>query len=319
MNDPSAKLKLVKQANKALKNSLKQCVICPRRCNVDRTAGMLGFCRASEKVRVYSYIAHRGEEPPLSGTKGSGTIFFSHCNMKCVYCQNYYFSQLDEGEETPAKNLAGIMINLQKTGCHNINLVTPTHFVPQILNALEIALEDGLTIPIVYNTSGYDSPETLRILNGIIDVYLPDMRYSDNNMAMKYSLAPDYVEYNRESVKEMYRQSGNLVTDDNGIALSGVIIRLLVLPNNISGTIDSLKFIRKNISKNVYLSIMSQYHPVHKAAQYKELSRGITTAEYQNVVDEAKKLGLNNGWIQEAPGFDPKFLGTNIRPLKSDN
>ncbi|MDP3789059.1 MAG: hypothetical protein Q8R48_01500, partial [Candidatus Omnitrophota bacterium] len=253
--------------------------------------------------------------PPLSGTCGSGTIFFSRCNMKCVYCQNYYFSQLDKGEEISIGKLSEIMLNLQKAGCHNINLVSPTHYVPQILMALEIALGEGLNIPVVYNTGGYDLIGTIKLLDGIIDIYMPDMRYSDDKMAWRYSDAPDYVECNRSAVREMQRQTGDLVLDINGIAKKGMIIRLLVLPEDIPGIKDTLIFISKNISKNSYLSIMSQYYPTFKAHDYKEISRGIAAKEYKEIVDAAMKLRLNNGWVQEAPtDFDPKYFGTNMEP-----
>jgi len=235
--------------------------------------------------------------------------------MKCVYCQNYYFSQLDKGEEVSIARLAEMMLELQKTGCHNINLVSPTHYVPQILMALETALKNGLTIPIVYNTSGYELPETIRSLKGIVDIYLPDMRYADNAMAKKYSGAPGYVENNRASVVTMRDQVGDLVLDENGIAVRGIIIRLLVLPGTIAGTKDSLSFIRTAMGTDVHLSIMSQYYPTFKAYEYIDISRGILPDEYANVVDAAHLLGLNNGWVQEAPDeFDPKFFGTNIKP-----
>ena len=312
------KLKLIHNAVKSLDGALTRCTICPRRCGVDRPGGSVGYCRAPLEPVVYSYIQHHGEEPALSGSKGSGTIFFAYCNMKCVYCQNYQFSQLDNGEKITIERLASIMLGLQGSGCHNINLVSPTHYVPQILKALEIAVKEGLNIPIVYNTSGYDSPETIKMLNGIIDIYLPDMRYSDDGMAIRYSDAPDYVKYNRSSIEEMYRQVGDL-TLDNGreIAVKGLIIRLLVLPNEVSGTPRSLKFIRDRISKNTYLSIMSQYFPTFKAKSFKEISRRTEKGEYNNVVDEAFSLGLNNGWIQEYEDkADEKFLGTNIKPKK---
>lgn len=309
------KLSLLRAASKAFKDSLKCCTICPRKCSVDRMSGQIGYCRAPYNPIVYSYLAHRGEEPPISGRKGSGTIFFSGCNMKCVYCQNFSFSQMGGGSGMPIEKLSETMLYLQKTGCHNINLVTPTHYVPQIIFALEKAVERGLNIPIAYNTSGYDSIETLRMLSGVIDIYMPDMRYSDNEMAARYSDAPDYVELNRLAVKEMYDQVGDLVIDNNGIAKKGIIIRLLSLPDNISGTPETLKFIKEKISPNTYLSVMSQYYPTHKAFDYKELSRGVTNDEYQNVVDAVKLLGLNNGWVQEIPsGPDDKFLGTNIKP-----
>jgi len=237
--------------------------------------------------------------------------------MKCAYCQNYFFSQLDKGDETSVEKLSGMMLSLQDSGCHNINLVSPTHYVPQILMALERAFEGGLDLPIVYNTSGYESLDTVKLLDGIVDIYLPDMRYSDNAMAGKYSDAPNYVECDREAVKEMQRQAGDLQLDSEGIAVKGLIIRLLVLPGGISGTGASLKFIRESVSRNAYLSIMSQYYPTFKAYNYKEISRGITAGEYENIVDEARLLGLNNGWIQEAPEeFDPKFFGTNIPPKR---
>lgn len=312
-----AKLKKIRDCLAVLDGALKRCVICPRKCGVDRTAGKTGYCRAPLKPVVYSYLSHRGEEPALSGRHGSGTIFFTHCNMKCAYCQNYYFSQLDNGEGVEIEKLASIMLNLQKTGCHNINLVSPSHFVPQILLSLEIAVENGLTIPIVYNSSGYDLVETIKLLGGIIDIYLPDMRYSDNAAALKYSDARDYVERNREAVKEMYKQVGGLVLDEDGIAQKGLIVRLLALPNNISGIGATLKFIKESISPDTYLSIMSQYYPTFKAYSFNELSRGVKSEEYKNIIDEAHQLGLNKGWIQEMPGgLDEKFLGTNIKPKK---
>jgi putative pyruvate formate lyase activating enzyme len=317
MTPASRKLDLIRISLQKFKDSLKKCTICPRRCGVDRTSGKIGYCRAPLDPVVYSYIQHHGEEPALSGSKGSGTIFFSYCNMKCVYCQNYQFSQLDNGEKVTAEKLASIMLDLQKAGCHNINLVSPSHYVPQILMALETAVKEGLNIPIVYNTSGYDSPDTIKMLDGIIDIYLPDMRYSGDSMAKRYSDAPDYVKYNRPSVEEMYRQVGDLALDSNGIAIKGLIIRLLVLPNGVSGTKESLRFIKDRVSKKAVLSIMSQYYPTFKAHNFKEISRRVEKSEYNNVVDEAFSLGLNNGWTQEyEERADEKFLGTNIKPKK---
>jgi putative pyruvate formate lyase activating enzyme len=313
--DKNYRLDKIHAAAAVLKDSLKRCVICPRKCGVDRTAGRTGYCRAPLNPVIYSYLSHQGEEPAISGKRGSGTIFFTHCNMKCVYCQNYYFSQLDKGEEIAVEKLASIMIRLQKRSCHNINLVSPSHFVPQIVMALEAAVENGLEIPIVYNTSGYDLADTIEILAGIIDIYLPDMRYSDNAMAKKYSDACDYVERNREAVSEMYNQTGDLAMDKNGVAKKGLIVRLLALPGGISGTGETLKFIKESISEDTYLSIMSQYYPTFKAYNFKELSSGVTAQEYKNIVDEARRLGLNNGWVQEAPKkSDGRFLGTNIEP-----
>ena len=317
MIDSNLKLHRIKTVKPFFEGSLKNCSVCPRACRVDRVKGVRGYCRAPAKAVVYSYSPHHGEEPPLSGKRGSGTIFFSYCNMKCVYCQNYYFSQLDEGEEITIEALAKIMLRLQREGCHNINLVSPTHFAAQIVMALDIALSEGLDIPIVYNTGGYDLPSTIKLLNGIIDIYMPDMRYSDDFNAKKYSDAANYAAYNRDSVMEMHRQAGDLTLDKEGIAKKGLIIRLLALPQGISGVIESLKFIRREIGDKAYLSIMSQYYPTFKAYNYKEISRGITRDEYANIVDGARLLGLNNGWTQEAPAdFDPKYFGTNIHPRK---
>ncbi|MBN2452897.1 MAG: radical SAM protein [Candidatus Omnitrophica bacterium] len=309
------KIELIKKANTIFRDAMRNCRICPRRCGVDRAGGTAGYCRALYNPRIYSYMPHHGEEPPISGTKGSGTIFFSHCNMKCAYCQNYDFSQMDKGEDTTIEELARIMLELQGRGCHNINLVTPTHYVPQILMALEIAMKSGLSIPIVYNTSGYELAETIAVLRGIVDIYLPDMRYSDNADAKLYSDAERYVEFNRSAVNEMHSQAGRLKMDDSSIALKGLIIRLLAIPNGISGTGLSLNYISKKLGPDTYISLMSQYYPAFRAAEYIKLSRGISAAEYKNVVDEAVGLGLNNGWIQKEPEKpNPKYFGTNIKP-----
>jgi len=309
------KLRLLKKANESFRDSLEKCLICPRRCGVNRKKGKIGYCRAPASPVVYSYGPHHGEEPPLSGSRGSGTIFFSHCNMKCAYCQNYCFSQLDAGKEVSIERLSEIMLSLQDAGCHNINLVGPTHFAVQILLALEKAIAGGLGVPIVYNTGGYDLAGIVKALEGIVDIYMPDMRYSDNAMAGKYSDAPDYVEVNRAAVQEMQRQVGDLVVDDGGIAERGLIIRLLVLPENISGTNDTLQFIKGGIGPNSYLSIMNQYRPTFKAYNYTDISRRPTVTEYKNVVDCAKLLGLNNGWVQEGRvKNDHKFFGTKIPP-----
>lgn len=313
--DPARKLKAIRKANEVMRNALRKCMICPRKCGVDRAKGETGYCRAGANAVVYSYSAHHGEEPPLSGKKGSGTIFFSYCNMKCVYCQNHYFSQLDNGEKVSVETLSKMMCYLEKAGCHNINLVSPTHFVPQIVMAMELAVAKGLSVPIVYNSGGYDSVDTLKRLSGIIDIYMPDMRYSDERSAKKYSGAADYVKRNREAVIEMQNQAGDLSMDADGIARRGLIIRLLALPENISGIAATLRFIKDFVSESAYLSIMSQYYPAFKACNYKELSRGVTREEYKNIVDAAKALGLNNGWAQGPPGeSDSRFLGTNIKP-----
>jgi putative pyruvate formate lyase activating enzyme len=279
---------------------LDACRVCPRECGVNRLKDdKLGFCRSGLNPVISSVSPHHGEEPPLSGTKGSGTIFFTNCNLRCIYCQNYPISQMGNGVERTTGELACQMLWLQEQGCHNLNLVTPTHFVPQILKALGIARERGFRLPIVYNTSGYESLETLRLLDGMVDIYLPDMRYNDNIVALKYSVAPHYVEINRAAIKEMYRQVGNLSVDEKGIASRGLIIRHLVLPGGLSGTEGVMKFLAEEISRDVYISLMSQYFPAYKTGEFPEINRRINEQEYDEAYDAKMKYGLKNGWVQE--------------------
>lgn len=293
---------------------LECCSICPRKCKVNRLKGQCGFCKTGLKPKACSFMAHRGEEPPISGTKGSGTIFFTNCNMGCVYCQNYEFSQLGQGREVEFEELANFMLELQKLGCHNINLVTPTHVMPQILKSLKIAISKGLNLALVYNSGGYELPEIIKLLEGIVDIYLPDMRYADEEMSVKYSGAPDYPKYNKESVKEMHRQVGIANIDNQGIIKCGLVIRHLVLPNNISGTEKTMKFIAEEISQDTYISLMSQYLPYHKASEFKELSRRLLESEYKEAKEIMEKYGLSNGWIQESYGLE-RFAGINIKPI----
>jgi len=287
-----------KRIEKAYK-LLSPCEVCPRKCGVNRLEGEKGFCRSGEEVIVSSHNTHFGEEPPLTGSFGSGTIFFTNCNLKCVYCQNYPISQLGNGNKVPLQELARIMLALQKRKCHNINLVTPTHFVPQILKSLKLAIKMGLHIPIVYNTSSYESVETLELLKGIIDIYLADARYADNKIAEKYSAVPNYFEVMQESLIEMYRQVGNLIVDKEGIAHSGLIVRHLVLPEGLSGTKKIMHFIAKEISSYTYISLMAQYFPAYKAKQFPEISRRINKKEYNKALQVFKKENLENGWFQE--------------------
>jgi len=269
---------------------------------------------AGIKPAVYSWFSHHGEEPPISGSRGSGAIFFSHCTMHCVYCQNYEFSQLSGEKEVTIEELARIMLALEEKGCHNINLVTPTHFIPQILEALAISVGKGLSIPIVYNTSGYDSVRALKLLDGVVDIYLPDMRYGDDEAAETFSGAPCYVKTNREAAAEMFRQAGRLITDSEGIAKKGLIVRHLVLPDNVSSTEKVFKFIAEEISRDVCISLMSQYHPVYRAGEFPRINRKITRGEYERAFDLFLKYGLSNGWVQEAGGkIDSDLLGTNIK------
>lgn len=278
---------------------LSPCEVCPRKCGVKRLEGERGFCRSDEEVIVSSYNAHFGEEPPLSGNFGSGTIFFTNCNLKCVYCQNYPISQLGNGNKVNLSELAKIMLALQKRKCHNINLVTPTHFVPQILKSLRSAIKMGLHIPIVYNTSGYDSVNTLKLLDGVVDIYLPDTRYADNETARRYSSAPGYFEIMKKALREMHQQVGDLAVNSMGIARSGLIVRHLVLPEGLSGTKKILHFIAREISPHTYISLMAQYFPAYQAEQFPLLSRKINREEYREALQSFKEEGLENGWFQK--------------------
>jgi putative pyruvate formate lyase activating enzyme len=304
--------KAIKAANKLLGS----CTICPRKCKINRLKGKKGFCNTGLQAEVYSYLAHHGEEPPISGSKGSGTIFFSHCNMACVYCQNYEFSQkIEQGGGVSDQELAQIMLKLQGMGCHNINLVSPTHVMPQILKALKTAIEMGLNIPLVYNTSGYELPQVIKMLDGIVDIYLPDMRYADPALSVKFSCAPDYPQYNQASIKEMHRQVGLAQINHDDIIEKGMIVRHLVLPANISGTEQIMKFLAQEISTSTYTSLMSQYTPYYKARDHSELSRRISIQEYESAQDSMDKYGLHNGWTQDSGGLE-RFAGVNIKPIK---
>ncbi|MBE0461506.1 MAG: radical SAM protein [Candidatus Aminicenantes bacterium] len=283
---------LAKRAEE-LKSIYEDCHLCPRDCRVDRTKGQLGKCRASAKVKISSAFPHFGEEAPLVGRRGSGTIFFSNCGLRCIYCQNYTISIKGQGVEVSDNRLAESMIKLQKMGCHNINLVTPTHYVPNIVNALQMAIPMGLKIPLVYNTGGYESLKTLQLIDGIVDIYLPDFKYMDPEMAAKYSSeAYNYPYYAKIAFKEIYRQVGNLKQDQRGIAVKGLMIRHLVLPNRISGAREVLKFVAEEISKDCYINIMRQYRPEYKARDYPEIARPIKNSEYAEALRWAKEFGL---------------------------
>jgi putative pyruvate formate lyase activating enzyme len=279
---------------------LEKCLICPRECKANRLREEKGVCGVGSKAVVASYNVHHGEEPPISGTNGSGTIFFSGCNLRCVYCQNFPISQMRNGKETSAEGLADMMLNLQSKGCHNVNFVTPSHVIPQILEALSLAWKKGFDLPLVYNTSGYDSLPSLKLLEGIIDIYLPDMRYSDNSKARELSSVEDYVGVNRQAVKEMYRQVGNLVTDRAGVAKEGLIIRHLILPNDSAGSEGTFQFIKREISETVYLSLMGQYFPSFRAGEFVSISRKITPEEYESAVESFFESGLSRGWMQDS-------------------
>jgi len=299
-----------------VKQMMKNCALCPRNCGANRTEGAGGFCAASDKAEIYAAHLHFGEEPPISGSNGSGTIFFNHCNMRCVYCQNYRFSQLAGGKEFEADELKDLMLSLQGQGAHNINLVSPTHYACQVANAVLLARKNGLEIPVVYNTGGYEKTETLKFLEGLIDIYLLDMRYGDDAIAVRYSSSPDYVRINRAAAKEMHRQAGDLKLSNSGTAEKGLIIRHLLLPNGLSGTESVFDFISNEIGKGTYISFMSQYYPTYKAGDYKEISRRINRDEYDRALAAFYKCGLKNGWVQEYMGAcgDSDFSGSNIEP-----
>ncbi|HYA11405.1 MAG TPA: radical SAM protein [Thermodesulfovibrionales bacterium] len=270
---------------------LKECTLCPRECRVDRTSDQKGFCKTGDRPFVSSWGPHFGEERPLVGRFGSGTIFFSNCNLGCLFCQNYSISHLGEGIEISFEKLADIMLALQQGGCHNINLVTPTHQMPMILRSIQIASKKGLNVPIVYNCGGYESLHSLKLLEGVVDIYMPDFKYIDSEMSLKYSYAKDYPEAAMVAVKEMHRQVGDLIID-KGIALRGLLVRHLVLPEGVAGTVGVVKFIAEEISKDTYINIMDQYHPCYKAFDNLPLNRRLTNKEFEEAVRMALEAGL---------------------------
>lgn len=271
---------------------LKECALCPRNCGVDRTSGEVGFCKTGNRPFVSSWGPHFGEEKPLVGRFGSGTIFFGHCNLGCIFCQNWTISHLGEGEEISLERLAKIMVDLQGMGCHNINLVTPTHQMPMILHSLAMAVEKDLTIPIVYNCGGYESLEALKILRGIVDIYMPDFKYGNPEKALKYSKVKDYPERAKASLREMHMQVGDLAMNGRGIAQRGLLVRHLVLPEDIAGTEEVMAFIAEEISKDTYLNIMDQYSPCYEAFEHPPINRKITREEYMTAVRTARQKGL---------------------------
>jgi putative pyruvate formate lyase activating enzyme len=270
---------------------LKNCMLCPRKCCVDRLSGEKGVCKTGQHAVVSSIHAHFGEEAPLVGRNGSGTIFFTHCNLMCSFCQNYDISHEGWGNKVSDDELAGMMITLQNQGCHNINFVTPTHVVPQILSALKKAVKNGLSIPLVYNSSGYDSVETLKLLAGVIDIYMPDFKFWDVWIAEKTCNAPDYSEIARNALVEMHRQVGDLVIDTSGIAQKGLLVRHLVLPDNLAGTRDIMKFIHDAVSPNTYVNVMSQYRPCGRAFEIPELSKQLSPEEFRT----ARQMAIEEG------------------------
>jgi putative pyruvate formate lyase activating enzyme len=271
---------------------LSVCDVCARGCRVDRRAGQVGVCRTGEQAKVSSYGPHLGEEDPLRGWRGSGTIFFTRCNLKCQFCQNYDISQTDAGHAVEPEDLASIMLDLQAQGCHNVNLVSPSHVVPQIIAATLIAAQAGLRLPLVYNTGGYDSMAMLGLLDGVVDIYMPDMKFADAETARRYSKVANYPRVNQAAVREMHRQVGDLQIDESGLATRGLLVRHLVLPGDLAGTGEIVRFLAGQISPNTYLNLMDQYRPAYKARHFLELNRGISVQEYAAAVRLAEEAGL---------------------------
>ena len=278
---------------------LEKCEICPHKCGVNRKIGQVGRCKSSDKIKIALYSIHKFEEPCISGKNGSGTVFFSNCNMNCIYCQNYEISQQGKGKEITIEELSNIFLDLQSKNANNINLVTPTSYVVQIIEAINIAKEKGLNIPIIYNTNGYEQIETLKMLDGYIDVYLPDLKYYDNELGKKYSKVNNYFKIATNAIKEMYRQVGSPILDENGIIQKVLMIRHLVLPNNIENSKYILRWLKENIDKKVYINVMAQYFPTYKAKQIQELNRKLNQKEYQEIENYLYKLDIENGYIQE--------------------
>lgn len=287
---------------------LEKCNICPHNCEINRLNGEVGRCKATDKVKVALASIHNFEEPCISGEKGSGTVFFSNCNLRCIFCQNYKISQLGLGEEISIEELADIFIDEQNKNVENINLVTPTMYVYQIIEAIKIARSKGLYIPIVYNSNGYENVESIKKLKGYIDIYLPDLKYSNDKISYKYSGIKHYFESATAAIKEMYNQVGNPVLDENGIMKKGLIIRHLVLPNNLQNSKDILKWINDNIDKKVFVSIMAQYFPTHKSNQFPEINRKLTKEEYEEIEDYLYSLDLDNGYIQELGEHEEEYV-----------
>ena len=292
-----------------MNKELECCTICPHNCKINRTKNP-GRCKSTDKIKIAVYSIHNFEEPCISGEKGSGTIFFSNCNMNCVFCQNYEISQLGRGKEITIEELANVMIKQQERNVQNINLVTPTSYALHIVEAIKIARKKGLEIPIVYNTNGYESVETLKLLEGYVDIYLPDLKYYYDDLAKKYSKVDNYFEIATKAIQEMYRQVGTPVLDENGVMKKGLMIRHLILPNEVQNSKKVLKWIKENIDSNVYVSIMAQYFPTYKAKEIPEIARKITKEEYEKVENYLYELDLENGYIQELGEHEEEYVPT---------
>lgn len=287
---------------------LKKCYICPHKCAVNRNEGKIGRCKANNKVKIALYSIHNFEEPCISGKKGSGTVFFSNCNLNCIYCQNYEISQQGKGKEITIEELSNIFLMQQQKGAENVNLVTPTSYVPQIIKAISIAKNKGLKIPIIYNTNGYENIDTLKMLEGYIDVYLPDLKYAEDKLAKKYSNIDNYFEIAIKAIQEMIRQVGVPKINQNSTIQKGVIIRHLVLPGNIENSKKVLKWIKENLNEEIYVSIMAQYFPTYRAKSDKQLNRKLTKSEWNQIEKYIEKLNIKNGYIQELGDHEEEYV-----------
>lgn len=289
-------------------NILAKCEICPHKCKINREIGNIGRCKANDKIKIALYSIHKFEEPCITGNNGSGTVFFSNCNLNCIYCQNYEISQLGKGKEITINELADIFIELQNRNVENINLVTPTSYALHIIEAIKIAKRNGLKIPIIYNTNAYENVETLKLLEGYIDIYLPDLKYYDNELGKKYSKIDNYFDIATRAIKEMYRQVGPTKIDENGIIQKGVMIRHLVLPNNLENSKNILKWIKENIDEKVYINIMAQYFPTYKAKEDETLDRKLTKEEYDEIENYVYELDIENGYMQELGEHEEEYV-----------
>ena len=287
---------------------LEKCSICPHECKCDRNDGKIGRCKASNKVKIALYSTHNFEEPCISGKNGSRTVFFSNCNLNCVYCQNYEISQQGKGKEISIEELANIFLKQQENNVENINLVTPTSYILQIIEAIKISKQKGLTIPIVYNTNSYEKVETLKLLEGYVDVYLPDLKYADDKLAKQYSKVENYFCIATKAIKEMVRQVGTPKFDKRGCIKKGVVVRHLVLPNEIENSKEVLKWLKKNLPNEIYISVMAQYFPTYKAKEISELNRKLTKCEWEQIEDYIEKLKIENGYIQELGEHEEEYV-----------
>lgn len=288
-------------------DKLKKCTICPHKCGIDRTKN-IGRCKSTDKVKIALYSTHNFEEPCISGEKGSGTIFFSNCNLNCVFCQNYEISQQGRGKEIEIEELAEIMLKQQEKGVENINFVTPTSYSLQIKEAIIIAKEKGLKIPIVYNTNGYENVETLRELEGLIDIYLPDLKYYYDSLGKEFSKVDNYFEIATNAIKEMYRQVGSPILNEKGVMQKGLMVRHLILPNNIENSRKCLKWLKENFNDKIYISLMAQYFPTYKAKEISEINRKLTPKEYEEIENYLYDLDIENGYIQELGEHEEEYV-----------